>query len=654
MAIAFDASSRINTGSSHTALSWSHTCSGSDRYLVVATGTNGGGSDATGVTYAGVPMTQLGTQQEGPTGYRCTLWGLAAPASGTNSITVAWLESHSTECMGASFTGVHQTLPTGTNSTHQTAAASLVNSLSASTTFMVVDAIAWNQFASPATESVGPQQQRVGAAFASGAFTKCMMSYETGSSTTTMSWGFDFATNAAEVAIPLLPVGAGGSTGSANVPPAFSTYTYQEYTTAGTAITVNTPGTYNAGDLFMAIISWATATETIYAIPAGWTNMRNSFWGSANDISMSTYYHIASAAEAASYTWNMTGTGVQRNGAIVRVTGAHATTPFDGVNGQGGYGTGVSSNAVTTLYNNEIVFFPVACRSSQTGKTLTPPPGYTSIFSLLNSGVCSTFLAYTTQAGAGSTGNPSGVVNNLTSSNPWVAEVVTFRPPDASIDTRQLGMEALPLPPHFTDRNRWPTVYCGWLGRETSPFIPLPVPPTAFYDLPQIYYLKGRADSKRRFQARDFVQGPLAAPAPGSPPPPGPPPPSPPPPIPPAPGSGSNSTNTILPRISLPPQQSTDEAQWRRQAAAWMAEANKGHLQNTGVITLAANQNTTTVIDDRAGPTSMIEFMPRNAEAAAELGNGTMFVASQDNGSFIITHSNNSSTSRTFVYSILG
>lgn len=85
-----------------------------------------------------------------------------------------------------------------------------------------------------------------------------------------------------------------------------------------------------------------------------------------------------------------------------------------------------------------------------------------------------------------------------------------------------------------------------------------------------------------------------------------------------------------------------------------MAEANQGHLQNTGIITLLPNANNTVVLDDRAGTDTFISFMPRTAEAAIEVSAGIMYVSSQGKKTFTITHSNNSNTGRTFVYTLLG
>src|SRR5690349_17054903 len=145
MAITIDANSSANTGNSGTSLSWSHTCSGSDRFLLVSIGTNGGGSDTTGITYGGTTLTQIGVYQEGPTGYRVSLWGLIAPASGTNNIVAAFNEGHAVECKATSFNGVHQSTPTGTfvGTEGTTSAVSLT--VSASATWLVVDSVVWNQ-----------------------------------------------------------------------------------------------------------------------------------------------------------------------------------------------------------------------------------------------------------------------------------------------------------------------------------------------------------------------------------------------------------------------------------------------------------------------------------------------------------------------------
>jgi hypothetical protein len=45
---------------------------------------------------------------------------------------------------------------------------------------------------------------------------------------------------------------------------------------------------------------------------------------------------------------------------------------------------------------------------------------------------------------------------------------------------------------------------------------------------------------------------------------------------------------------------------------------------------------------------------PASASAAAEVGNGTIYVSAVTNGSFTITHLNSATAERTFLYAIVG
>lgn len=112
----------------------------------------------------------------------------------------------------------------------------------------------------------------------------------------------------------------------------------------------------------------------------------------------------------------------------------------------------------------------------------------------------------------------------------------------------------------------------------------------------------------------------------------------------------SSATN----RVSVPSGFVTDDAEFKRMTASWMLEANQGHLANTGTVTLTALVASTTVADARAGANSFIGFMPTTANAAAEIGAGTMYVSTQGKQQFIITHAVGAAVDRTFRYAILG
>lgn len=103
MAVAVDANS--NSGGT----SWSHTCTGANRYLLVAWTIDS--STITSATYNGVAMTEL--TRYSAAGRVTVVWGLVAPATGAN--TVAITAGGSWGGGGAvSFTGVDQTTPSDT------------------------------------------------------------------------------------------------------------------------------------------------------------------------------------------------------------------------------------------------------------------------------------------------------------------------------------------------------------------------------------------------------------------------------------------------------------------------------------------------------------------------------------------------------------
>lgn len=79
-----------------------------------------------------------------------------------------------------------------------------------------------------------------------------------------------------------------------------------------------------------------------------------------------------------------------------------------------------------------------------------------------------------------------------------------------------------------------------------------------------------------------------------------------------------------------------------------------GRSNAVGSVTLTANAASTTVTDNNFAPGSVPKFTPTTANAAAEIGNGTMYVSARANKSFTITHANNVQADRTFLYAIQG
>jgi hypothetical protein len=106
MAIAFDNATdgNINNG---TSLTFSHTCSGSNRFLKVSIKLYGA-NDITGVTYNGVAMSHIATAVQGTEGSRAVMYGLIAPATGANNVVISRTSSNFIAGSAESYTGVSQ------------------------------------------------------------------------------------------------------------------------------------------------------------------------------------------------------------------------------------------------------------------------------------------------------------------------------------------------------------------------------------------------------------------------------------------------------------------------------------------------------------------------------------------------------------------
>ena len=76
------------------------------------------------------------------------------------------------------------------------------------------------------------------------------------------------------------------------------------------------------------------------------------------------------------------------------------------------------------------------------------------------------------------------------------------------------------------------------------------------------------------------------------------------------------------------------------------------HSATGGGVTLTPSASTTTVNFPTVSVSSMISLSPRTANAAAAVP--TTFITTVLNGSFIISHANNTQTDRTFDFSAVG
>lgn len=146
MAVVFDAVGPSSAGTAATAagLSWSHTCSGNNRLLVVGIGFGGtDGSVTTTATYNSVPMVSAGkVHANNQTDGYVELFYLVAPTTGANTVAISSNTSGALIGGSVSFVGVNQSAPVSgvTTSFGNGVTASL--SVPSNVGDMVIDAVA--------------------------------------------------------------------------------------------------------------------------------------------------------------------------------------------------------------------------------------------------------------------------------------------------------------------------------------------------------------------------------------------------------------------------------------------------------------------------------------------------------------------------------
>ncbi|MDN5275058.1 MAG: hypothetical protein JWP06_959 [Candidatus Saccharibacteria bacterium] len=146
MAVVFDAvgPSSAGTAAIATSLSWSHTCSGSNRLLVVGLGFGGSDSSViTTATYNSVPMVSAGkVHANNQTDGYVELFYLVAPATGANTVAISCNVSGDLIGGSVSFVGVNQSAPVSGVTTNFGNGVSASLSVPSNVGDMVVDAVA--------------------------------------------------------------------------------------------------------------------------------------------------------------------------------------------------------------------------------------------------------------------------------------------------------------------------------------------------------------------------------------------------------------------------------------------------------------------------------------------------------------------------------
>jgi len=104
-----------------------------------------------------------------------------------------------------------------------------------------------------------------------------------------------------------------------------------------------------------------------------------------------------------------------------------------------------------------------------------------------------------------------------------------------------------------------------------------------------------------------------------------------------------------------PPKSMQGIYEWISKAWVQFNSMLSGKLNATyPSFTLTANAGQTTLFDYRVGGSSVILFVPKTANAAAEIGAGTLILGEPVAGAVNVGHANNAQTDRTFDLVIIG
>ena len=199
-----------------TSSSFSHTVgAASNRYLCVFLGRGTGfGTAPTSVTFGGVAMSLLATQQNASWGTETFVYGLMAPASGAGTVAVNWGVTTRGGIAAVSFANTNQTTAYGTIATSQAGTPTVVASSIAGLVVDFFDTDTGDSYPLVADSGQTVLVNFVGSSGANTAAQGIGISTEKGASSVTMSWTGWHSAN--HIVVPLLsPIGAiSGATSS--------------------------------------------------------------------------------------------------------------------------------------------------------------------------------------------------------------------------------------------------------------------------------------------------------------------------------------------------------------------------------------------------------------------------------------------------------
>jgi hypothetical protein len=437
--VAFDAVGPSSAGqgtAAVTSITWSHTCAGSNRYVIVGASCSADAATLT-ATYGGVAMTPLGLVHSGGlTSGFIRLFGLVAPATGAATVIVTSSVSGDLSGGSISFTGVDQTTPVGTAVT----ATSVTTSVSAA----VPGTIAGNMVAATAVYGAGiavtPTQTSRYSKILNGNTAAGSNSGSTATSTGgTVTMGYS-ATNADDWGIIAVEVKAVAVVAASTGPTIRSVSSKGKVSGTDLTVAVTKPAGLALNDYILVLqASDADGGLAAMTAPSGFVTLASQAGGTTNNYGgMKIWGKVAVSADvaASTFTFNYDSAG---DGAVIMIAitaGTYNTTTPITLAGtftvQARIASAVQTVASMTGVANALL---IGMLSTDTNGTVESYPsagmtGFTLVASQI--GIAAPFVlagAYSKAlVAAGATGASTVTPTGAGTSNGWVSTALLVNP----------------------------------------------------------------------------------------------------------------------------------------------------------------------------------------------------------------------------------
>lgn len=341
--VKYDAVSNSGYQAASSSYSWSHVCSGSDRFLAVDVSIlSVPGTTVTGITYNGVAMTLIGAKSTVSGAGRVESWGLVAPAADSNTIAVTLSASVVSAGNAVSYSGVHQsTASEAFNSAQATnvgAADATVSVTTATDNDWVHGALATDDLSVTAGQV---SRNNVSGAGGSAADEDTAIPTSPAGAVTTSYTGVGALATWAIGGYGIRPVSANGGNQTATSGTSTVTITGVAPSASGSGTGTVTPG---AGTVTVTGVSPASSgTGTSTTVPGAATVTLTGVSPAASGTGTSTLTPGASTVTVSGASPNASGTGTSTNTPGVSTVTVSATSPA-----ASGSGTSTSTPAAAT------------------------------------------------------------------------------------------------------------------------------------------------------------------------------------------------------------------------------------------------------------------------------------------------------------------